>query len=158
MEVGQDLVQDLRVALEEYVRTVSTKNARSWREFLAVLKVPTKGLDIEGRMHTNFIYYKANYCQIVTGVMVLALLLSPRTLISLGICGAVSFLIFLALRKHRTAAAAATSLVILLVTGTLLWLTMFLLVAVVLTLSHMALRPRSVHARYNFFVNEDPPG
>ena len=67
---------------------------RPWAEFFAVFKPPKKA-DLEQRLCTNLLHYRANYAWIFLAMMGLAVLLSPRTLLVIVLCGTLSVFIVL---------------------------------------------------------------
>jgi len=154
--VSEEAMEDVELLWREL--KVSLQEGRPWMEFVEVFKPPIR-TDLERRMSTNFLYYKTNYAQIVLALLGLSLLLSPRTVLSLVICGLVTVAIFLVkptvvpemklTRRNRTFAAVLSSCLILLVSGALLWMLAFLLVGILIDLLHMILRPRNLHSKYN---------
>lgn len=141
---------------------VSFQGARPWAEFFEVFKPPMK-TDIERRMSTNLVYYKANYCQFVGTVMALAVLISPRTILATLVSTAVAASLFLVklnsipvgdvrvplTKRNRGLAAGVVALIMFSVTGALLWVLFTLSIALALALGHMALRPRTLASKYS---------
>ena len=142
---------------------------RPWTEFFEVFKPPGK-TDLERRMSTNLLHYKANYCRIFAGVVVLGLLCSPSSLLAVvAAAGAVALAVSFKKGEpyvrvgdarvrlnHRNRALAGASLAGLALTlfGSFLWVLITLSVALLLPLTHMALRPRSFAAKYNVATDE----
>ncbi|KAJ8599477.1 hypothetical protein CTAYLR_004071 [Chrysophaeum taylorii] len=141
---------------------VTLQGARPWTEFFEVFKPPLK-TDLERRMSTNLLHYRANYCQIVCVLMGFAVVASPRALLAVLMSLASAFAIFLFKRtslaigdmvvpltkRTRAAAAGIASALMLALSGALLWLLLMFALALFLVLSHMALRPRTLAAKYN---------
>lgn len=141
---------------------VSIQGARPWGEFFEVFKPPVK-TDLERRMSTNLVYYKANYCQLVGSIMTIAVLVSPRTILATLVSVAVTAGVFLIklnsipvgdvrvplTKRNRGLAAGVVALITFSVTGALLWVVFTLSIALTLALGHMAFRPRTLAAKYN---------
>lgn len=147
--------------------------ARPWGEFFEQCKPTAR--DIETRMATNFIHYKANYSLMTTGVVVAGLLWCPMSFVALCfaaiatqlivvVCpdrraimvprpGGGSFRVAVTV-KMRTLAAAAAAPLILMFFGVLTWIALVFSFALALPIAHMALRPRSLSARYNAASDE----
>lgn len=95
--------------------------------------------------------------------MATAVVTSPRTLLGILLSMMLSGGIFLVkmpsitvgdtmvplTKRNRATAAAFASLACLVFTGALLWLLIFFSAALLLVLAHMALRPRTLAAKYN---------
>ena len=142
---------------------------RPWAEFFEVFKPPGK-TDLERRMSTNLLHYKANYCRIFAGVVFLGLICSPSSLLAVvAAAGAVALAVSFKKGEpyvrvgdarvrlnHRNRALAGASLAGLALTlfGSFLWVLITLSVALLLPLTHMALRPRSFAAKYNVATDE----
>lgn len=164
--MSDDVVEDVQIAWKQLNPTFA--GARPWKEFFEVFK-PT-GSDLERRMSTNLLHYKANYCQIVVGVAAAGLLCSPRTILALAVAGAAAAVVATARtatqcvhiggrrvalsRRNRALAAAAVACLVLVLFGAVLWLLMTVSVALLLPLAHMALRPRNFAAKYGAATEE----
>lgn len=144
------------------------KGPRPWKEFFEVFK-PT-GKDLERRMSTNLLHYKANYCRIFAGIMCVGVFCSPRTLLGLCISAVlvggvmtlkvgsptlkVGQVVVPLTQRNRALASFACALLTLALFGVLLWLLLTFVFALLLPLAHMALRPRNFAAKYGAATDE----
>ena len=144
---------------------------RPWAEFFEVFKPPSnwKADTLERRMATNLMHYRANYACVLLGALGLAIVLSPATIFALLVSAALCAYLFgfcktpalvigelkLPLtRRNKAALAGGGSVVVLGLSGALVWMLWMLSLGVAAVLSHMLFRPRSVKSRYNA-VKED---
>lgn len=143
--------------------------ARPWGEFFETFKPTAR--DIETRFATNFIHYKANYSLMTTSVVVAGLLWCPMSIVALAFAAIASQLLVVVCpdrrafivphlgrvavtTKRRALAAAAAAPLILMFFGVLTWIALVFSFALALPIAHMALRPRSLSARYNAASDE----
>ena len=142
--------------------------ARPWGEFFEQFKPTARDLDT--RMATNWLHYKANYAQLTTLVVALGLLWWPTSLFALCVAAIVSTAAVTACpgrrivtvgsysvkltTKNRALAAAVAAPLTLIFFGVLTWIALVFSFALVLPVAHMALRPRSLSARYNAASDE----
>mmetsp|Transcript_8234 Transcript_8234/g.24687 ORF Transcript_8234/g.24687 Transcript_8234/m.24687 type:complete len:208 (-) Transcript_8234:24-647(-) len=159
MLFSEDTLEEVGYSLRRLNPTFA--GARPWKEFFACFKPPEH---LEKRMSTNLLHYKANYCIIFVLVVALGLLSSPRAIFALGICAALAAACLLAevrgryiqvgsfkvpvTKSSRASAAAICSVVTLVVSGQVLWIAITFSTALLLPLLHMALRPRTLAAKY----------
>lgn len=164
--MSDDVLEDVQVAWKQLNPSLS--GARPWKEFFEVFK-PT-GTDLERRMSTNLLHYKANYCQIFVVVAVLGLACKPYSIVGIALAvaacaaaatikaGAPSVIVggrrVPLSRRNRLAAATAASLLSLWLCGAVLWLLITFSVALLIPLTHMALRPRNFAAKYGAATEE----
>lgn len=156
-----DAIEELVMLWKEAGLTL--KGSRPWMEFFEVFKPPVK-TDLERRMSTNLLYYRANYCQVVCGLMVFAVVTSPRVLLGIILSMCACSIIYLVkassvkvsddfvihlTKRNRAFAAIFSTIVSLVLTRALLWLLIFFGLALVFVLAHSALRPRTLAAKYN---------
>ncbi len=142
--------------------------ARPWGEFFEQFKPTARDLDT--RMATNWLHYKANYAQLTTLVVALGLLWWPTSLFALCVAAIASTAAVTACpgrrivtvgsysvkltTKNRALAAAVAAPLTLIFFGVLTWIALVFSFALVLPVAHMALRPRSLSARYNAASDE----
>ena len=142
--------------------------ARPWGEFFEQFKPTARDLDT--RMATNWLHYKANYAQLTTLVVALGLLWWPTSLFALCVAAIASTASVTACpgrrivtigsysvkltTKNRALAAAVAAPLTLIFFGVLTWIALVFSFALVLPVAHMALRPRSLSARYNAASDE----
>ena len=127
--------------------------------------VQADGARLDTRMATNWLHYKANYAQLTTLVVALGLLWWPTSLFALCVAAIASTACVTACpgrrivtvgsysvkltTKNRALAAAVAAPLTLIFFGVLTWIALVFSFALVLPVAHMALRPRSLSARYN---------
>ena len=159
--LSDDALQDAQAAWRRLDVSLLS-GARPWKEFFEVFK-PSSG-DLEKRMSTNLLHYKTNYAQIALGVVVLGFLAKPSALLGLALaaataCGLLTapvsrrFIVVGGARipinnTSRALAATASAIVVLVLFRVLLWLALISCLALLLPLAHMALRPRTLAAKY----------
>mmetsp|Transcript_30231 Transcript_30231/g.90881 ORF Transcript_30231/g.90881 Transcript_30231/m.90881 type:complete len:212 (+) Transcript_30231:982-1617(+) len=165
--LSDDALQDAQAAWRRLDVSLLS-GARPWKEFFEVFK-PSSG-DLEKRMSTNLLHYKTNYAQIALGVVVLGFLAKPSALLGLALaaataCGLLTapvsrrFIVIGGARipinnTSRALAATASAIVVLVLFRVLLWLALISCLALLLPLAHMALRPRTLAAKYNAATDE----
>ena len=158
------LVQNFGLYLDHFF-------VRTFNLYVVVFKPPSnwKADTLERRMATNLMHYRANYACVLLGALGLAIVLSPATIFALLVSAALCAYLFgfcktpalvigelkLPLtRRNKAALAGGGSVVVLGLSGALVWMLWMLSLGVAAVLSHMLFRPRSVKSRYNA-VKED---
>lgn len=78
-------MQDLTEKLNKW----GLKSPRPWNEFAGILKKPKNKQELEERLQTNFMLYKANYILLLAGIMSWSVIISPFTMGILFVCAGV---------------------------------------------------------------------
>mmetsp|Transcript_17177 Transcript_17177/g.22326 ORF Transcript_17177/g.22326 Transcript_17177/m.22326 type:complete len:192 (+) Transcript_17177:17-592(+) len=164
---SEDAMEEIQESIKELGLTL--RGARPWgSEFFAVFK-PPKAKILEERMATNLLHYKANYCQIVFGALILSVITSPKTIFAL-LLSATLFGLVMYLRlpklieigdfrfrlkmKHRILLAFTVILIILIFTRVFFWLLFIFCASLFFVILHMIFRPRSLSARYDAAIQD----
>ncbi|EKU21383.1 rab acceptor 1 [Nannochloropsis gaditana CCMP526] len=129
------------------------KSPRPWNEFAGILKKPKNKQELEERLQTNFMLYKANYILLLAGIMSWSVIISPFTMGVLFVCAGVFALLLgwpqpleifgrLLTPKEKTMIAASFTFFLLLITGAMVKLIWSFSLGVSLIVAHMSFRPR----------------
>lgn len=73
----------------EKLNKLGLKSPRPWREFASAFKKPKNKQEIEERLQSNFMLYRANYILVLAGIMSWSIIISPFTMGVLLICAGV---------------------------------------------------------------------
>lgn len=160
--IGEDIGE-----LIEALRTLGWKEQRPWPEFFAVFKPPSITYkDIEQRVVTNFLQYRANYIAISCGIFALRILFAPVLFLCIVLCATVSSYLILVLKgpiligelklddKMRSIICAIGSFIFLGLCGALEHLLWGLILSVFVCITHMLFRPRSISSKANKVYEE----
>jgi len=132
---------------------------KPWPEFVAKFTPPTKA-DIISRVHTNLIYFPTNYFIVAAVVFAVNMIWNMYGMIAIILCGGIgwyalmsgqlSYLEFpkgrLVTQQEKQLVVAATSLVLLWLSGALVSLFFGLVSAIVVVGGHAAMRTKSLKA------------
>ena len=147
---------------------ISTKDIRNWSEFFAVFKPPQwNSKHLEQRVLTNFLHYRSNYLLIVAAIFGIRIIFAPFMLLSLVCVGAFCFYFLAVLNKpivinenitlttvHKQAVCALVSALFLVLSGSLEKLLWTMLYCLLIIVSHMLFRPRSVTSKTGKLYDE----
>ena len=136
------------------------KDLRPWSEFFAVFNLPQgNSRQIEQRVSTNLIHYKANYCLACMMIFICQILLSPIFLLSLILVVTLFGYFFFVQKKTMRIGDAVInehgkliicsmfSLILLVITRTLEYLIWDVLFCFIICSVHALFRPRSITAK-----------
>eukprot|EP01035_Chromulina_nebulosa_P022327 gene22327-28914_t len=136
------------------------KDLRPWSEFFAVFNLPQgNSRQIEQRVSTNLIHYKANYCLACMMIFTCQILLSPIFLLSLILVVTLFGYFFFVQKKSmrigdavinehgKLIICSVVSLILLVITRTLEYLIWDLLFCFIICSVHALFRPRSITAK-----------
>jgi hypothetical protein len=165
---AKELKEEIGYALQTLMIYVNTKDLRNWTEFFAVFKPPQwNSKHLGQRVLTNLIHYRTNYILIVAGIFGVRLVFAPFMLLSLVCVGAFCFYFLVILNKpivindnvtlttiHKQAVCGLVSALFLVLSGSLEKLLWTMLYCLLIIVSHMVFRPRSVTSKTGKLYDE----
>lgn len=154
--------------LTEKLNKLGLKSPRPWGEFVrpSAFKKPKDKKDVEERIQSNLVLYRANYLLVLAGIMSWSVIISPFTMGILLLCaGAFAFLLgwrgqlevlgHVLTSRDKMWAASGFSVFLLLISGAMIKLIWSFLFGVLVLTTHSAFRPRASRPPSRNSYNEE---
>lgn len=130
------------------------KSPRPWQEFGSGFRPPKNKQEIEERLQTNFMLYRANYIVLLGAIMIWSVIMSPFSMAVLLVCaGAFALLLGwprplevlgrVLTPRDKMMVASGFSFLFLLATGAMTLLIWSFLFGIMVAVTHMAFKCRS---------------